>query len=123
MSDKLKMYQDLHTMLECEVEKIAAKKELDDTSLNNLHKLASTMHYLDHEIERMEDSGMMEGSSNGYPYSNNTYRGNRIYIDGEGVREAMRYYPPGEHGYSRDEAKKMMIHKLETLMDDINKME
>jgi hypothetical protein len=99
--------------------------------------------------------------SNAYPrYSNRGY--NRIYIDGDGVREAMKYhgndydsnsYNDGSYaghwgkdadndgrynessrdyrhsqnnsyamsynnGYSRDEARKKMVQKLETLMDD-----
>lgn len=180
MSHKLQMYENLRDMLEREVTAIEKKNDLDDTSLNNLYKLTSSLKVVDKCIDREKGENGYEGmSSAGMEYNGQSYAyprysnrgGNRIYIDGEGVREAMRYFPPGDnygnsyndgnnsyydgnsnamrgrdgdgdgqyhevsnanysnrplrrssydgsYGYSRDESKKMMIRKLETLMDD-----
>lgn len=182
MSHKLQMYENLRDMLEREVTAIEKKNDLDDASLNNLYKLTSSLKVVDKCIDRekYEDMDMSRGMSTEgvYPrHSGSTYSGNRIYIDGEGVREAMKYHQPGSydegnhgnsygdgnsyndgynnygnsrarwgrdgdgdgqynessneyrsnrysrrydgsHGYSRDESKKMMVRKLETLMDD-----
>lgn len=188
MSHKLQMYENLRDMLEREVQKIEKKNDIDEQSLDHLFKLTSSLKAVDkciireqeYEAEKngysMNMNSMQPMASNAaypmnsnaaYPrYSNRGY--NRIYIDGEGVREAMKYhsndggryggsYDPSPYeqqhegnsyavrgrdgdsdgqynesshnnhpyndysrggGYSRDEARKKMVQKLETLMDD-----
>ena len=188
MSHKLQMYENLRDMLEREVQKIEKKNDIDEQSLDHLFKLTSSLKAVDKCIIREQEyeaekngysmnlNSMQPMASNAaypmnsnaaYPrYSNRGY--NRIYIDGEGVREAMKYhsndggryggsydlspyeqqhegnsyavrgrdgdsdgqYNESSHnnhpyndysrggGYSRDEARKKMVQKLETLMDD-----
>lgn len=133
---KLQMYENLRDMLEREVTEIEKKNDLDEVSLDHLYKLMTALKVTDKCIER-------EG---GESYANRrNYRGS---YDSRENRESMRMMPwaydesnarrgsydesqdsfrnytnrgrsnDGSYGYSRDNSRKKMIQKLETLMDD-----
>ena len=141
---KTQMYENLRDMLEREVQEIQREGNLDTQKLDNLYKLMSALKDTNEclEEESMEGASYesrarggrgrsRDGRSNDYsmmmPYGmDNMSYGSYGRVDGD--RDG-RYYESrdnfrdranrgGSYGYSRDNSKKKMIQKLETLMDD-----
>lgn len=136
---KLEMYEGLRDMLEKEVTEIEKKGNLDTQGLDNLYKLMTALKVTDKCIEReggesyasrrgynrsydesmrmmpwAYDDGMSmrrDGDNDGrYNESRDNFRG---YTNRRGSYESRRPYE-----YSRDDSRKKMVRKLETLMDD-----
>lgn len=141
---KLQMYEGLRDMLEKEVTEIEKKGSLDPQGLDNLYKLMTALKVTDKCIEREggesyenrrsyarnrsydQSMAMMpwaydDGMSNAragrdndndgrYNESRDNFRG---YTNRRGSNESR-----GSYEYSRDNSRKKMIQKLETLMDD-----
>lgn len=135
---KLQMYENLRDMLEREVTEIEKKNDLDETSLDHLYKLMTALKVTDKCIEReggesygnrrsyessmrmmpwaYDDgmSGARRGRGNSrdgsYEESQDNFRG---YTNRRGSNESR-----GSYDFSRDNSRKKMIQKLETLMDD-----
>ena len=141
---KLQMYENLRDMLEREVKELSNRSDLDAQGYDHLHKVIASLKDVNECIE--EES--MEGASyagrgrsrdsygrgNNYsrmmPYSMDdmSYASRERDGDGDG-----RYYESrdnfrnrsyrgqsygGSYEYSRDNSKRKMVQKLETLMDD-----
>lgn len=130
---KTTMYENLRDMLEREVTEIEKAGQLDPQSLDNLFKLMTTIKNTDKCIER--EGGMSYNYRNGSMMRqafdgsfNNGMSSARRGRDGDGdgrySEDSFRYSQnrggsyDGSYGYSRDSAKKKMIEKLSTLMDD-----
>ena len=136
---KLEMYEGLRDMLEKEVTEIEKKGNLDPQGLDNLYKLMTAIKVTDKCIDReggesygyrrsygrsydesmrmmpwAYDDGMSmrrDGDNDGrYNESRDNFRG---YTNRRGSNESRRSYE-----YSRDNSRKKMVQKLETLMDD-----
>ena len=124
---KLQMYEGLRDMLEKEVTEIEKKGTLDAQGLDNLYKLMTALKYTDKCIDREGgesygrmmpmwnyDDGMSmrrDGDRDGrYNESRDNFRG---YTNRRRSYESREPYE-----YSRDNSRKKMIQKLETLMDD-----
>ena len=179
MGHKLQMYENLRDMLEREVSAIEHKNDIDEKSLDNLYKLATSLKVVDRCIDRekgeeaekeqsmrgnsfignryvyardgQSNDGMSmdgrsnDGMSNHWPMMRPMYYRNdgRSYDggmsndgytrDGRAGRDAdndgrysemgtgnsnRNYYDGNSYEYSRDESRKKMVQKLETLMDD-----
>ena len=107
-----KTYQNLWNMLEKEVNNIEQAKSLDKNSFELLYYVTGAM---DHLCNVMNKDDMDEGMSGYMP---------RYYMDNgmSGARRMGRYMDNAPHydnyGYSRDNSRKRMVQKLETLMDD-----
>lgn len=137
---KLQMYENLRDMLEREVQEIQKDGNLDTQKLDTLYKLMSAMKHTNQciEEESMEGAsydgrGMRYGMSNNYsrmmPYSMDSMSYARRDGDGDGrynesrdnfrdsSNRGRRSYE-NSYGYSRDNSKRKMVQKLETLMDD-----
>ena len=95
----------LHKLLDCEIDKIGAKPELNDASLQNLYKLVDVKKDLMEIAEKeMEIEDMESGNSNryyNYADNGNSYRrggmsmnSGRIYARGGSSRR--------NYGYSMD---------------------
>ena len=95
----------LHKLLDCEIDKIGAKPDLNDASLQNLYKLVDVKKDLMEIAEKeMELEDMESGNSNryyNYADNGNSYRrggmsmnGGRIYARGGSSRR--------NYGYSMD---------------------
>lgn len=95
----------LHKLLDCEIDKIGAKPELNDASLQNLYKLVDVKKDLMEIAEKeMEIEDMESGNSNryyNYADNGNSYRrggmsmnGGRMYARGGSSRR--------NYGYSMD---------------------
>lgn len=144
---KTQMYENLRDMLEREVQEIQREGNLDTQKLDNLYKLMSALKDTNEclEEESMEGASYesrarggrgrsRDGRSNDYsmmmPYMDEmSYGGSygsrdRGSYDSYESRERSRNRSnrggsyDGSYGYSRDNSKKKMIQKLETLMDD-----
>lgn len=138
---KTQMYENLRDMLEREVQEIQREGNLDTQKLDNLYKLMSALKDTNEclEEESMEGASYenrarggrgrsRDGRSNDYsmmmPYGmdNMSYgrdgdRDGRYYESRDNFRN--RQNRGGSYdGYSRDNSKRKMIQKLETLMDD-----
>ncbi len=104
MKDSEKLYK----LLDCEMEKIAAKPELNDASLSNLYKLVDVKKdLLEIEKKEMEIDEMESGNSYRVVYANDGYntRGgnsnrNSYRRGGNSNRRMSRYY---NDGYSMDD--------------------
>ena len=109
---KIQMYENLRDMLEREVKEIEKKNDLDPQALENIYKLTCSIKNVDKCIEREErEMGGMSSEyipSRNYGESRDNFR-NRSYR-GQSYENS--------YGYSRDNSKKKMVQKLETLMDD-----
>ena len=122
---KLQMYEGLRDMIEKEVTEIEKKGSLDPQGLDNLYKLMTALKYTDKCIDReggesygrmmpmwnYDDGMSMRRDGDGrYNESRDNFRG---------YTNRRRSYESGEpYEYSRDNSRKKMIQKLETLMDD-----
>lgn len=102
MKDSEKLYK----LLDCEMEKIAAKPELNDATLSNLYKLVDVKKdLLEIEKKEMEIDEMESGNSyrvmyaDNYPRSGNSNR-NSYRRGGNSNRRGGRYY---SDGYSMDD--------------------
>ena len=112
---KLKMYEGLRDMIEKEVELIENKGSLDPQGLDNLYKLMTALKYTDKCIDR--ESGESYGRI--MPWHDGDGRYNESRDNFRGYTNRRRSYESGEpYEYSRDNSRKKMIQKLETLMDD-----
>ena len=124
----MKTYETLCTKLEREVAEIA-EKELKREDVEDLHHILKNLCLLNQlkDEERMYE----DGASTGYSYGRMRvpYMGTVSYgqwgRDGDGdgryneSRDNFRSsYNSYTNGYSRDEANRKMIRKLETLKDD-----
>lgn len=125
----MKTYETLCTKLEREVAEIA-EKELKREDVEDLHHILKNLCLLNQlkDEERMYE----DGASNGYSYGHMRvpYMGTVSYgqwgrdSDGDGrYNESRDNFRNSSHnsytnGYSRDEANRKMIRKLETLKDD-----
>ena len=106
------MYEGVYEMLNCEIDKIEKKGELNSASLDNLDKLVDIVKDLQ-TIEAMADYDSTEGFS----------KSGRYYDDDMSYRRGGNYsrgYYAGRNsmrgGYSRDDGKKDMIEHLEKAM-------
>lgn len=99
-------YDKLHDLVDCEIDKIANKPELNDMLLANLYKLVDVKKDL-FEIEEME---MGEDNQSGNSYRN----GNRGYSR-RGSNMSYRY----DNGYSMDNDNSSYTH-LEEAMKHAN---
>ena len=142
---KLQMYENLRDMLEREVTEIQKDSNLDAQKLDNLYKLMSALKHTNEciEEESMEGSSYegrsrasyargQGGRSNEYskmwPYSMDDMSYARRDGDGDGRYNESRdnfrgrsnrgQSYGGSYEYSRDNSKRKMVQKLETLMDD-----
>ena len=136
---KLQMYENLRDMLEREVQEIQKEGNLDTQKLDNLYKLMSALKHTNQCIEEesmegasYDNRGMRYGMSNNYsrmmPYSMDNMSYARRDGDGDGryneSRDNFRNRSyrgqsyGGSYEYSRDNSKRKMVQKLETLMDD-----
>lgn len=89
----------LHKLLDCEMDKIAAKPELNDALLSNLYKLVDVKKdLLEIEKKEMEIDGMESGNSYRVSYSDGDMGGGRMMYrrGGNSNRRGGRY------GYSMD---------------------
>ncbi len=132
----IKTYENLRTKLEREVADIE-KNELTKESVEILHHLVASLYKLNCLID--EEYAYEEGQSNGYYNGGHSYGIMRIpHIgtmsygrwgrdgDGDGYynessRDNFRnssYRGSNDSGYSRDNAARKMVQKLETLKDD-----
>lgn len=102
MKDAEKLYK----LLDCEMDKIAAKPELNDATLSNLYKLVDVKKdLLEIEKKEMEIDEMESGNSNRVMYTDNYARGgngsmNSYRRGGNSYRRGSRY---GYDGYSMDD--------------------
>jgi hypothetical protein len=136
---KMNMYENLRDMLEREVQEIQKEGNLDTQKLDNLYKLMSALKHTNQCIEEesmegasYDNRGMRYGMSNNYsrmmPYSMDNMSYARRDGDGDGryneSRDNFRNRSyrgqsyGGSYEYSRDNSKRKMVQKLETLMDD-----
>lgn len=141
---KLEMYEGLRDMLEKEVTEIEKKGNLDTQGLDNLYKLMTALKVTDKCIEREGGESYDYRRSYGRGYNRGygesmrmmpdwSYdNGMSMRRDGDGdgryneSRDNFRNYTnrgrSNESGrsyeYSRDDSRKKMVRKLETLMDD-----
>ena len=101
----MKAMRDLRDMLCDELDKIAAKRDMNPGDLENVHKLTDTIKNID-KIEILEDEG----------YSNSAEW--RADVRGSYGRNDRR----GEHyvrgHYSRDDGRESMMRKMEEIMRD-----
>ena len=110
------MYDGIYDMLNCEIEKIEKKGELNAASLDNLDKLVDIIKDLQ-TIEAMaeyEKDGDGYSERRGYLYGDDmSYR--RGYMDGN---RGSRYYMGRSMntGHNRDDGKKAMMEHLEKAM-------
>lgn len=132
----LKTYENLRTKLEREVADIE-KNELTKESVEILHHIVASLYKINCLID--EEKAYEEGQSTGYYNDSHSYAsmriprmGNMSYgrwgRDGDGdgrYNESSRdnfrdssYRGSNESGYSRDNANRKMVQKLETLKDD-----
>lgn len=89
----------LHKLLDCEIDKIGAKPELNDAALSNLYKLIDVKKDLTEIAEKeMEMDEIESGNSNRYYDGGNSYRrggmnmnGGRIYARGGSSRRNYGY--------------------------------
>ena len=136
---KMNMFENLRDMLEREVQEIQKEGNLDTQKLDNLYKLMSALKHTNQCIEEesmegasYDNRGMRYGMSNNYsrmmPYSMDNMSYARRDGDGDGryneSRDNFRNRSyrgqsyGGAYEYSRDNSKRKMVQKLETLMDD-----
>lgn len=136
---KMNMFENLRDMLEREVQEIQKEGNLDTQKLDNLYKLMSALKHTNQCIEEesmegasYDNRGMRYGMSNNYsrmmPYSMDNMSYARRDGDGDGryneSRDNFRNRAyrgqsyGGSYEYSRDNSKRKMVQKLETLMDD-----
>jgi len=137
---KLQMYENLRDMLEREVTEIQKDSNMDAQKLDNLYKLMSALKHTNEciEEESMEGAsyegrgrsryGMSRNYSRMMPYSMDDMSYARRDGDGDGryneSRDNFRNRSyrgqsyGGSYEYSRDNSKRKMVQKLETLMDD-----
>jgi hypothetical protein len=135
----MNMFENLRDMLEREVQEIQKEGNLDTQKLDNLYKLMSALKHTNQCIEEesmegasYDNRGMRYGMSNNYsrmmPYSMDNMSYARRDGDGDGryneSRDNFRNRSyrgqsyGGSYEYSRDNSKRKMVQKLETLMDD-----
>lgn len=102
-------YDKLHDLVDCEIDKISSKPELNDMLLANLYKLVDVKKDL-FEIEEMEMGGDNQ-SGNSYRYGG-SYRsgGNRGYSR-RGSNMSYRY----DNGYSMDNDNSSYAHLEEAM--------
>lgn len=136
---KMNMFENLRDMLEREVQEIQKEGNLDTQKLDNLYKLMSALKHTNQCIEEesmegasYDNRGMRYGMSNNYsrmmPYSMDNMSYARRDGDSDGryneSRDNFRNRSyrgqsyGGSYEYSRDNSKRKMVQKLETLMDD-----
>lgn len=126
-------YSSIREMVNCELEKIGKKTELDKASLENLDKLIDIIKDIDAvEMNEQGYSQRMDGNSYGrYPYMPNMYYRDggmdgssygypyTIYIDEANSNrqygEPMNYRT---NRYSRDDGKERILSKLDHILDD-----
>ena len=128
----MKTYETLCTKLEREVAEIA-EKELKREDVEDLHHILKNLCLLNQlkDEERMYEDGASNGYSYGrmrLPYMGTVSYGqwgrdgdgDGRYSEGMNARDNFRNssYNSYTNGYSRDEANRKMIRKLETLKDD-----
>lgn len=101
----MKAMRDLRDMLCDELDKIAAKRDMNPGDLETVHKLTDTIKNID-KIEILED----EGYSNSAEWRADV-RGNYGRNDRRG-----EHYVRGH--YSRDDGRESMMRKMEEIMRD-----
>lgn len=138
---KVQMYENLMDMLEREVKEISNKSQLDEQSLDHIYKIMMSIKAADKRMETLEggmsqERGRSNGRSNNRSYGSyesydgsydESYEGRsnaRRGSDGRYSRDNFRDSSyrgqsyENSYGYSRDNSKRKMVQKLETLMDD-----
>lgn len=105
----IKTYENLCQMLEKEICSIEQSKGLTKDSVELLKCLTETINNLKELIEK--ENNMDRGMSGYAPHYD---------MSGAQRRDSMGRYmdAPMDRGFSRDDSRKKMVRKLETLMDD-----
>lgn len=125
----MKHYYELKEKLCDELDKLAAKGDINSVTLEHIHKLTDTIKNLD-KIEMLEDGGYsrMDEHSYRHGYSRDgdweargSYGdGNNYPRDGGGYNESENSYRgrkrDGMGRYSRDDGKEHMLHQLREMM-------
>lgn len=110
-----KTYENLCQMLEKEICNIEQAKTLTKESLEILYYMTGSLDNIKELMEYGEDSGM----SNRYEMSGARRRDSMgRYMDYGNSYENYARGNSNGYGYSRDDSRKKMVRKLETLMDD-----
>lgn len=115
-------YEKLDKLLDCELEKIATKPELNDASLSNLYKLIDVKKDLAEIAKTEMEMDEME-TGNSYRSGNSYARGNsnRVYYRRGGNSNSNsyrrgRYMMPYNDGYSMDNGEDDVLNYLEEAM-------
>ena len=110
------MYNRIYDMLNCEIEKIENKGELNQSSLDNLDKLVDIIK----DLQTIEAMSFAEERN--YGYSNNS---GMDYSRGRMMYDDSRYYRgrPSNYGYSYGNDRNGMIEHLQKAIDQANSEE
>lgn len=113
----MKALEDIREMLCKELDKFAERRELSAASLETLHKLTDTIKNID-KIEMLEEDGggySRDGNWTATGTYGRGYSRDMLMDDGRGGY-SNRHYVRGHYsrdgGYSRDEAKDMVMKEL-----------
>ena len=113
-------YGKIDKLLDCEMEKIAAKPELNDASLSNLYKLVDVKKDLTEiAAKELEMETMLDGGNSNRYYNNGSsyYAGNSYRRGGGGGRSYARGTSRRNYGYSMDDGvDDEMLEHLENAM-------
>lgn len=118
----MKHYYELKEKLCDELDKLAAKGDINSVTLEHIHKLTDTIKNLD-KIEMLEDGGYsrMDEHSYRHGYSRDgDWEARGSYgNDGSGYNEGGNSYRKRDSmgRYSRDDGKDHMIHRLREMMN------
>lgn len=118
----MKHYYELKEKLCDELDKLAAKGDINSVTLEHIHKLTDTIKNLD-KIEMLEDGGYsrMDEHSYRHGYSRDgDWEARGSYgDDGSGYNEGGNSYRKRDSmgRYSRDDGKDHMIHRLREMMN------
>lgn len=121
----MKAMRDLRDMLCDELDKIAAKRDMNPGDLETVHKLTDTIKNID-KIEMLEEDdgysrdGDWEADMRGTYGRGSSYRGRKRDSMGRYSRTG-RMYP--DRVYSRGDAKEHMMEQMEDMMGGANERE
>lgn len=121
-------FDNIKDMIYCEIDDISHKNQLDMNTVKVLGELVDILKDIG-SVEMFEEGIQVQDDdysfANGYSRNNGggySQRRMPIYYEGgnsyRGRGYNSGYSRRGRSGYSRDDAKEHMIHKLETLMNE-----
>jgi len=94
-------YYKIKNLVNCEIDKIASRQELNDASLSNLYKLVDVLK----DVTEVEEKEMEMNGYSGMNYRNNSYGNSYNYGMNNGYR-----------GYSMNDSRGAVIQHLEQAM-------